>query len=298
MFANDLKTPWYSQDGQTATDLSMGIYGQRACRKSLRQKDRTTKIGIAILILLTMLGVAPSLAWANGSLPSDRPAPSEAPVTQNTSVSPPEARPHTASAGNGYILMIHSTFEPVSTLDRVETGSVRVDQAKKGLEYGSGALGATRNGDSIIFHAIPYLAATVYPAVVNHPQLEVDGVGSDRRLMLQPNLPADTDAICQFETHWKGHEGPVEACSVYKVPVREFDGMNVVTLTLHFIDAGGPQEEIHNVAIHTLLHAAIEDAPIDLKAIDAATIVPTSLIMENVIDTQRSAAWHCSIAAF
>jgi hypothetical protein len=40
------------------------------------------------------------------------------------------------------------------------------------------------------------------PRVVDHPQLEVDAVGSGRRLMLQPNLMPDEERICHVETSW------------------------------------------------------------------------------------------------
>jgi hypothetical protein len=197
------------------------------------------------------------------------------------------------SADTGYVLMIHSTVEPHSlqALDQSETGSASVDQGKTGTLYASGSVVATRNGDSIVFHAIPYRADTVYPVVGSDPQLEVAAVGSDRRLMLRPNVPADQERICYAETTWAGHEGPVDACSVYKVPVEQLAGMNVVTLTLHFTDAAGRrQTRVHSLPVHFLLHMAIEGAPIDLKAVDAAITKATPLVIEHLIDTQPASA--------
>jgi hypothetical protein len=196
-----------------------------------------------------------------------------------------------ASAGNGVILMVHSTFEPHSheALDDAQTGSVPVDQVVSSFKYGSGSVGATRSGEYIVFHAIPYLTATVDPVVVRDPQLEVTALGSDRRLVLRPNVPADQERICQVETSWMGHEGPVEACTAYKVPVEAFDDMKVVTLTLHFLDAGGSQEESHSLPAHALLHSAIYGAPVDLNTVDGAHTEASPLIIENLIDTQRTA---------
>jgi hypothetical protein len=195
---------------------------------------------------------------------------------------------HNAIAGvsPGYVIMIHSTAEPHShpALDSAETGNVFVDQVKTGITYASGAATATRNGGSILFHAIPYRADTVYPVVVRDPRLEVNAVGSDRRLLLEPNLPAG-GRICRVETSWAGHEGPLDACVVFKVPVEAFNGMNVVTLTLHFTDALGPQQRVHSLPAHFMLHMAIEGAPVDLHAIDAATTKPTPLVIENLIET-------------
>jgi hypothetical protein len=195
---------------------------------------------------------------------------------------------HDAMAGvsPGYVIMIHSVAEPHShpALDSAETGNVFLDQVKTGVTYASGAVSATRNGGSIEFHAIPYRADTVYPVVVRDPRLEVKAVGGDRRLMLEPNLPAG-GRICRVETTWAGHEGPVDACIGFKVPVEAFNGMNVVALTLHFTDALGPQQRVHNLPAHFMLHMAIEGVPVDLRAIDAATTEPTPLVIDNLIET-------------
>jgi hypothetical protein len=247
--------------------------------------------------------MTPSQGWADRALSrGDGGSASQKSATQNTTIPTLVGRAGSAGngAGNGYVLMIHSTFEPHSNpaVDGAETGNGLADQAKTGVTYASGAGGATRDGDYIVIHAIPYLAATVYPVIVEQPQLEVDGVGSDRRLMLQPNLPADKERICHVETTWLHHAGPVGACSVYRVPVQAFDGMNVVTMTLHFVDARGPQEKVHSFPAHFLLHMAIEGAPIDLKTVDAATTVPSPLIIDSIIDTSRSPALRPTTRAF
>jgi hypothetical protein len=197
--------------------------------------------------------------------------------------------------------MIHSTFEPHShqAVDGAESGNVQVDQAKTGITYASGAAGATRDGDYIVFHAIPYQASTVYPVVVRNPRLEVDQVDGYGSMMLKPNLPADPQRICHVETSWAGHEGPVDACTVYRVPVSHFSGMRAVTLTLHFEDASGPREKIHSFPAHFLLHMAIEDAPIDLTAVDETITEPTPLVIQYTTDmqgmsTSTSTSWRCA----
>jgi hypothetical protein len=203
----------------------------------------------------------------------------------------PQATPwrHNAVAGvsPGYVLEIHATAEPHThhAVDDAKTGNVTLDQAKSGTTYANGAFTATRDDDSIVFHAIPYRADTVHPVVVRDPRLEIKAVGSDRRLILEPNLPAG-GSICHIETRWAGHEGPLDACTVYKVPVAAFDGMNVVTLTLHFTDAMGPQEKVHNALAHGLLHAAMGGAPVDLKAVDATITEPTPLVIQSLIQTK------------
>ncbi|HEV8625966.1 MAG TPA: hypothetical protein VG034_16050 [Acidimicrobiia bacterium] len=196
---------------------------------------------------------------------------------------------HDAMAGvsPGYVLMIHSIVEPHSyqALDDAETGNATLDQLKTGATYASGAASATRNDDSIVFNAILYRADTVYPVVVRDPRLEVKAVDSDRRLMLEPNLPAG-GRICHVETSWANHEGPLEACTGYKVPVRAFNGINVVTLTLHFTDAMGPHQTVHSFPAHFLLHMAIEGAPVDLKAVDATITEPTPLVIQSLLETK------------
>jgi hypothetical protein len=87
---------------------------------------------------------------------------------------------------------------------------------------------------------------------------------------------------------------PLDACTVYKVPVAAFDGMNVVTLTLHFTDATGPQQKVHNVVAHGLVHSAIGGAPIDLKQVDATITEPTPLVIQSLIEmksVETSASW-------
>ena len=236
---------------------------------------RRNPIDLAILMASTLLAFAVPPAWGNAAVPE------------------------AASAGNGYILMIHSTFEPdgYPHVDGADTGSRMANQSREGIEYAPGAVVTTRDGDFLVIRAIPYLAATAYPVVVTQPQLQVDELGGGRRLMLQPSRPADNDSICRLETGWRDHEGPLEACSVYRVPVHEFDGMHVVTLTLRFLDARGSQEEAHNVPAHNMLHNVILGAPVDLKTVEAASTEPTPFVIEDVIDTQRPVAWHCAIAS-
>ncbi|MGH9003399.1 MAG: hypothetical protein ACRDYV_09745, partial [Acidimicrobiia bacterium] len=110
-------------------------------------------------------------------------------------------------------------------------------------------------------------------------------LGGERRLMLEPNRPS-AGPICESETTWAGHEGPIEACTAYEVPISAFEGMNVITLTLHFTDAGGPQARVHSFPAHFLLHMAIEGAPVDLQAVDGATTEPTPLVMQTLIETR------------
>jgi hypothetical protein len=248
-----------------------------------RSRVASFRTAVMIVVGFALLGLTPTPAVAVEATP-------------NSGGSPP---PPSAS----YVLMIHSTFEPHSlqAVDDAESGNVQIDQAITGTTYASGAAGATRDGDSIVFHAIPYLAATVYPVVVRNPRLEVTQVGGDRKMLLEPNLPADQRRICHSETTWAGHEGPVEACSVYRVPVADFDGMNVVTLTLHFEDASGPREQIHSFPAHFLLHMAIEEAPIDLTVVDETFTEPTPLIIQNKVDmqgtgTSTSTSWRCAAA--
>jgi hypothetical protein len=200
----------------------------------------------------------------------------------------PQATPwrHQAVAGAspGYVLLIHATAEP-HMIDEASTGNVSLDQAKSGFYNANGAVSATKHDDSLVFHAIPYRADTVLPVVVGDPRLEIEAVGSDRRLMFEPNLPSGGN-ICHNETSFAGHEGPLDACTVYRLPLAAFDGMTVVTLTLHFTDGTGPQQRIHNLVAHGLVHAAIGGAPVDLKAVDATITEPTPLVVQRLIETK------------
>jgi len=192
-----------------------------------------------------------------------------------------------AETSPGYVLMVHATAEPHShrAVDDTTTGNATLDQTKSGFSIANGAFTATRNDGSITFHAILYRADTVTPVVVSNPHLEVKALDSDRRLMFAPSLPASGN-ICHIETTWAGHEGPLDACTVYKLPVAAFNGMNAVTLTLHFADALGPQAKVHNAMAHGLLHMAIGGAPIDLRTVDATLTEPTPHFIESIIETK------------
>jgi hypothetical protein len=199
-----------------------------------------------------------------------------------------------ASVPRGYIIMIHSTFEPDGNQqsEQLSRRDSPFDQLITGGENALGAGGATRDGDYIVFRAIPYAADTVRPVVVERPQLEVDLVGTGRHLMLEPNAPPAQESICHFETSWYGSEGPVDACSVYRVPVHAFAGVNVVTFTLHFMEANRPQQRVHNDLAHLMLHMAILGAPVDLRAIDATTTVASPLVVDSAVDTRSSRPPH------
>lgn len=209
---------------------------------------------------------------------------------------------------DSYVIMIHNTFEPRSheVVDGAETGNARVDQGKTGTTYATGAAGATRtgaDGDYIVFHAIPYLASTVEPVVVRNPFLDVDQYDGWGSMKLKPNLPADQQEICYFETSWAGHEGPVDACTAYRVPVAHFQGMPVVTLSLHFDDASGHREIFHSFPAHFLLHMAIEDAPIDMTAVGDSVTEGTPFAIQNDyvphiqgMSTSMSTSWRCTAA--
>lgn len=109
-------------------------------------------------------------------------------------------------------------------------------------------------------------------------------VGSGRRLLVEPNLLPDREGPSGFETSWYGHEGPLEACSAYRVPVSAFEGENVVTLTLHFRDDAGVREEVHDPIAHLLLHMAIDGVPINLDGFDAVTAEAAPFIIESALD--------------
>jgi hypothetical protein len=194
------------------------------------------------------------------------------------------------STPSGYVVMIHSTFEPhgEKQTQQLIRSDTPIEQLVTGSENAPGAVAATRNGDDIVFHAIPYAADTVRPVIVERPQLEVDLVGSGRHLVLTPNGSAGEEPICRVETAWHGAEGPVDACTVYRVPAKVFQGVRVVTFTLHFVDARGAQQRVHNGFAHLMLHMAILGAPVDLRAIDANTTVASPLVVDSVIDMQNS----------
>jgi hypothetical protein len=198
----------------------------------------------------------------------------------------PQATPGHAAAiaasSPGYVLMIHATAEPQrhQAVDAASTGNTGLDQQKAMATNTDGALTATGNDGSIVFRAILYRADTASPAVVRDPRLEIGNVGGGGRLTLSPSLPPD--GLCRIESSWAGHEGSPEACTVYRVPATEFDGLDAVTLTLHFTDAAGPQHRVHNAAAHGLLHLAIGGAPIDLRAVDAMLPEPTPLLIRSL----------------
>src|SRR5947208_5515344 len=93
-----------------------------------------------------------------------------------------------AGASPGYVLLIHATAEP-DAVNAAKTGNVTLEQAKSGFVNLNGGFTATRDDGSIVFHAIPYRADTVSPVVVGDPRLEIKAVGTDRRLIVEPNLP-------------------------------------------------------------------------------------------------------------
>jgi hypothetical protein len=85
-----------------------------------------------------------------------------------------------ASVPRGYIIMIHSTFEPHGNQqsEQLSRRNSPFDQLITGTEYALGSGGATRDGDYIVFHAISYAADTVRPVTLhfmeaNRPQQRV-----------------------------------------------------------------------------------------------------------------------------
>ena len=189
-----------------------------------------------------------------------------------------------AAEPEAYVLMLIATFEP--HMDAAESGVAELDQAKTGATHAPGTVVATHEGNDIegkyvFFHAIPFQASTGSPVVVRNPHLDFDQVDGTGENKARPNLPAAGQRICQVETSWKGHEGPVEACTVYKVPYEWFSGQPVVNVSLHFDDASGHREIFHNVTAHALLRMALSGAPIPLTVPAEAGKQPTPMLVEN-----------------
>jgi hypothetical protein len=161
------------------------------------------------------------------------------------------------SDGNGFIMMVHATFEPRPT----EGTPVFVPPAQEGLA-------ATRHDGVIVFNVIPH-RLDGRPAMVSDPVLQITDLAGENELLVPANGVSTSQRECIEETAYAGYEGPVEACRVFRLPASALATMPLVLLTLRFVDGGRPGAEVNNPAAHGLLHARQHGTPVDLASVDS-----------------------------
>ncbi len=161
------------------------------------------------------------------------------------------------SDGNGFLMMVHATFEPNAN----ESTGVFVPPAPEGLA-------ATSHDGDIVFNVIPH-RIDGRPAMVSDPVLEITDLTGEHRIRVPANGVSTSQRECVEETAYAGYEGPVEACRVFRLPASAFQTMPLVHLALWFEDGGGPGVEVNNTAAHGLLHGRQQGAPVDLADVDA-----------------------------
>lgn len=170
--------------------------------------------------------------------------------------------------GNGYLMMVHATFEP----------------RPEGPPPAQEAFVGTQDDGDIVLRLIPYTLDGLVPVEVSDPEVAVESLSGGS---FTPTPSAGTnDAICEEETSLHDHEGPVAACLIVRVPADELAPADALLVTLRFADDGGEQVERYNAAAHIALHAAIEGAPVDPATVDATLTQPTPLLAETAVDPQ------------
>lgn len=178
-----------------------------------------------------------------------------------------------SSAGNGYVMMVHATFEP----NIYDASSGAVPPAPE-------AIAATNDGDWVIFNVIPHGLNGV-AVIVSDPVLVITATGGTQRIEVTPNGASASQPECAIETQYPGFEGPLEACQVFRLAAATFDGMPLVDLALQFSDGEGTQIEVNSLPGHLLLHAHQGGAPIELAQVDRdLTGSVTPFAVENLID--------------
>ena len=161
------------------------------------------------------------------------------------------------SDGNGFIMMVHATFEPSTN----EATPMFVPPAQEGLA-------ATRHDGVIVFNVIPH-RLDGRPAMVSDPVLQITDLAGENELLVPANGVSTSQRECIEETAYAGYEGPVEACRVFRLPASALETMPLVLLTLRFDDGGRPGAEVNNTAAHGLLHARQHGSPVDLASVDS-----------------------------
>lgn len=180
------------------------------------------------------------------------------------------------SAGNGFIIFVHATFEP-NIYDASSTLIPPVPET----------LAATNDGGFVVFNVIPH-GLDGRPVIVSNPRLEITATdGRHRGIDLSPNGASASQPECVIETQAPGFEGPVQACQVFRLPASTFEGMPLVDLTFRFTDAQGAQVELNNLPAHLLLHAFQGGAPVDLAQVDRdLTGTVTPFAVQSLIDPE------------
>ena len=161
------------------------------------------------------------------------------------------------SDGNGFIMMVHATFEP----SPAEATPMFVPPAQEGLA-------ATRHDGVIVFNVIPH-RLDGRPAMVSDPVLQITDLAGENELLVPANGVSTSQRECIEETAYAGYEGPVEACRVFRLPASALETMPLVLLTLRFNDGGRPSAEVNNTAAHGLLHARQHGTSVDLASVDS-----------------------------
>lgn len=184
------------------------------------------------------------------------------------------AAAQTPDDGNGYLLMVHATFEP-RPQDTLDEGPPPAQEAFAG----------TQDDGNIVLHLIPYTVDGLTPVGVTDPTVEVESL-SGETFDLAPSPGTQDDEVCVEETSLPGHEGDVGDCLVAEVPADELAPADGLLVALRFTDGDGEQVERYNAPAHIALHLAIDGAPIDPATIDATLTQPTPLLVETAVDPQ------------
>lgn len=168
--------------------------------------------------------------------------------------------------GNGIVMMVHGHVQPRPT------DTVPIPPAHE-------AVVTSTDGTDVVFHVIPYTVEDGVPVEVDNAQLSISPVGPSEAFQAQPNGDPAGNAVCEEETSFPGHEGPVEACQVFRIPQEEFAPASAVELELWFDLDGERYVEPYNVISHALLHGHIDGGPVTLDQADAAGGHPTPFVV-------------------
>lgn len=176
--------------------------------------------------------------------------------------------------GNGYLLMVHTTFEP-----RPQDDGVPGPPAQE-------AFVGTQDDGKVVLRFIPYTTDGLEPVVVEDPLVAVTSPGTNSSIVREPEGSPKGDAVCEEETSLAGHAGSVWACLVLELDAEDLPPGDGLLVSLLFADDAGRQIEHYNSVGHVALHDAIEGGAADPEVADAMFTQPTPVVVETAVDPQ------------
>lgn len=182
---------------------------------------------------------------------------------------------------NGFVMMVHGTFEPAAT-DRASHQTPDPVHVPPVHEI----FGTTQDEGQIVLRVIPHSAPSsqgIGAVDVSNPTLALSGQLPGQQLTTTPTEANEgEDARCTEETELTG--SPISACLIARVPAEDVRGWGAVDLELTFTSDGMQFSEPYSIPAHLALHAAIEGDAVSFDQADTLSGQPTPYLVEDLVD--------------